>query len=205
MLIGSETRSPVTEAVTEPVIEPVTEPVESTTESTELTNQVRGRRRQWILATIAVVAVAIIVIELVALLSARGQVHDLKANEAARAGALAAARTYSIEVAGYDYRQLDKDFGTVEANSTAGFRSQFQASAAALKPVLTQYHAVAQARIVAAGLESVNATHAMAAVFIDQTVTNTTQKNGPTTDQSRLEITLVRQHGRWLIEQLKLL
>jgi Mce-associated membrane protein len=165
----------------------------------------RPRRRRWPGVCIAAVAVAIMVVELIALLSARDHVQSLKATEAARTSALGAARTYAVDVASYDYRQLDSDFGTVEDNSTASFRAQFVASAAALKPVLTQYHAVAKARVLAAGLESASADKAVAAVFIDQTVTNTAQKSGPSTDQSRLQITLVRQHGRWLIDQLQLL
>jgi hypothetical protein len=47
---------------------------------------------------------------------------------------------------------------------------------------------------------------AVALVFLNQTVTNTTQRKGqPTTTQSRVEVTLVHQHGRWLIDQVSLL
>jgi Mce-associated membrane protein len=164
-----------------------------------------GRPRRWAFVALGAVVVAIIVVELVLLLSSRSQVSHLRSLDGAQASALVAARQYATEVASYDYRQLDHDFSLVESNSTPAFRTQFQNSSGALKPVLTQYRAVAKARVVAAGLESASASRAVAAVFIDQTVSNTTQKSGATTDQSRLELTLVRQHGKWLIENLKLL
>jgi Mce-associated membrane protein len=164
-----------------------------------------GRQRRWAFIALGAVVVAIMVVELVLLLSARSQVSDLQTRDGAEASALTAARQYATEVASYDYRQLDHDFSLVEANSTPTFRSQFQNSSGALKPVLTQYRAVAKAQVIAAGLESTSPSRAVAVVFINQTVSNTTQKSGATTDQSRLELTLVRQHGKWLIENLKLL
>ena len=45
----------------------------------------------------------------------------------------------------------------------------------------------------------------MVLVFLNQVATNTNQKAGPTTDQSRVEVTLVRPDGRWLIDGVKLL
>jgi Mce-associated membrane protein len=162
-------------------------------------------RRRWPFVVAGVAIVAVILVELVLLVSARNQVSSLKALKGAQTSALAAARQYATAVASYDYRHLDQDFSSVEANSTPAFRTQFQNSSAALKPVLTQYDAVAKAKVVAAGLESITTNRAVAAVFINQTVTNTTQKSGATTDQSRLELTLVREHGKWLIDNLKLL
>ena len=163
-------------------------------------------RKRWLASGAALLVLgAVIGVGSVALISTRTQVNSLRAAASARASALAAARSYSIQVASYDYRYLNQDFGAVEANSTASFRTQFQNSSVALKPVLTQYHAIAQAKVVAAGLESSSANQAVAVVFINQTVTNSLQKSGPTTDQSRLEVTLVRQRGHWLIQQLRLL
>jgi Mce-associated membrane protein len=171
----------------------------------ESTGRLSRRRPSWPWVAVGVVVVAVMVIELVLLLSARSQVSNLKALDHAETSALVAARQYATYVASYDYRTLNHDFGLVEAASTPTFRTQFQNSSGALKPVLTQYHAVAKAQVVAAGLESITTDRAVAAVFINQTVSNTTQKSGATTDQSRLELTLVQQHGKWLIDNLKLL
>jgi Mce-associated membrane protein len=126
-----------------------------------------------------------------------------RALDGARTSALAAARTYAVELAGYDYRHLDQDFGVVLSHSTPSFASKFSKSSDVLKSALLKYHASAKATVVAAGLVSATTGQAVALVFLDQTVTNSTQKK-PTTDQSQVEITLVRTGGSWLINQVKL-
>jgi Mce-associated membrane protein len=209
VLIGSETSQAAADtAETSPEIddgEAEFERVSAAEETNRSDGPPGGTRRRWLLVGAGIVVAALLVIELVMLLSARSQVSNLKALDHAQATALAAASQYAAEVASYDYHHLNQDFALVESNSTASFRTQFSNSSAALRPILTQYHAVAKAKVVAAGLESATTNRAVASVFINQTVSNTTQKSGPTTDQSRLELTLVRQHGKWLIENLKLL
>jgi hypothetical protein len=51
---------------------------------------------------------------------------------------------------------------------------------------------------------SATTSRAVALVFLNQTVDNTIQKNKPTTE-SRVEVTLLRSGGRWLIDQVSLL
>jgi Mce-associated membrane protein len=132
------------------------------------------------------------------------QLGNKSAVETARASAVSAAKTYSVELAAYNYRHLDKDFGIVLAHSTPSFRKSFTESSDALKSTLTKYHATSKATVVAAGLISASTTRAVALVFLDQTVTNSTQKRA-TTDRSQVEITLVRVGGKWMIDQVTLL
>lgn len=132
------------------------------------------------------------------------QLSDSNNLVSARTSAIAAAKTYSVDLAGYDYRHLDQDFGVVLSHSTPSFRRSFTQSSNALKSTLLKYHASAAAKVVAAGLVSASTNQAVALVFLDQTVTNSTQKS-PTTDRSQVEITLVRTGGTWLINQVTLL
>ncbi|HLI23951.1 MAG TPA: hypothetical protein VKU91_03285, partial [Acidimicrobiales bacterium] len=136
--------------------------------------------------------------------SDQGKVDRLTTLESARSSALATARTYSLEVASYDYRHLDQDFARVERDCTPAFAATYRQSSAALASFLRQYHAVATAKVVAAGVQSATPSRAVVIVFLDQTVTSTSQKV-PTNDQSRLQLTLARSGKRWLIDQLKLL
>jgi Mce-associated membrane protein len=122
----------------------------------------------------------------------------------ARSSALAAAKAYSADVGTYDYHHLAADFAVVADHSTPSFRATWDQSSSSLQTILARYHATSTATVVAAGLESATTSRAVADVFINQTVTNDTQKR-PTTDQSRLQVSLVRQGGRWLIDNLKLL
>jgi Mce-associated membrane protein len=132
------------------------------------------------------------------------QLRNDNALDSARTSALASAKTYSVELAGYDYRHLNQDFAVVLSHSTPSFRTSFSKSSNALKSTLLKYHASAKATVVAGGVISATSTRVVALVFLDQTVTNSTQKQ-PTTDRSQVEITLVRTGGTWLIDQVTLL
>ena len=143
---------------------------------------------------------------LVLLSISRMALGDKNALNSARTSALAASRSYSAELASYDYHHLDQDFGKVVADSTPAFKQTFSQSSAALKTILTRYNATATANVIAAGVVTASTSRAVVLVFLNQTVTNTTQKSGqPSTTQSRVEITLLHQHGRWLIDQVSLL
>jgi Mce-associated membrane protein len=165
----------------------------------------RERIRRVLVDNFLAVILAVVAVGLaVALALTTLQVGNDNTVGSARASALGAARTYAAELAGYDYRHLDQDFGIVLAHSTPSFRRSFTQSSDALKSTLLKYHASAKATVVAAGLVSASTGRAVALVFLDQTVTNSTQKR-PTADRSQLEITLVRAGGTWLIDQVTLL
>ncbi len=118
---------------------------------------------------------------------------------------LAAARTYAADLATYNYKDLNPDFGKVLNESTPSFKQDFTQSTEALKTTLTRYDASASADVLAVGLVSVTSNRAVAMVFLNQTVNNTLQKNKSSTTENRVEITLVYSGGRWLIDQVSLL
>jgi Mce-associated membrane protein len=157
-----------------------------------------------VLGAVAVALAIALVVVILQLNSRDARINGQNAVDSARSSALAAARTYSVELAGYDYRHLDQDFGVVLAHSTASFRASFTQSSDALKATLVKYHATAQATVVAAGLVKATASSAEALVFLDQTVTNSTQKQ-PTTDRTEVEINLVLSGRSWLINEVTLL
>jgi Mce-associated membrane protein len=116
----------------------------------------------------------------------------------------ASAKSYAVDLASYNYKNLNQDFGKVLAESTPTFKQNFTQSSEALKTAIVRYDASAWANVVGAGLVSATTSRAVVLVFLNQTVQNTLQKNKPTTE-SRVEITLVRSGGRWLIDQVTLL
>jgi Mce-associated membrane protein len=165
----------------------------------------RGRLRRTLVDSFVAVVLGVVAIGLaVALALTMLQLGDNSNLDSARTSALAAARTYSVELAGYNYLHLDQDFAVVQSHSTPSFQHSFSQSSDALKSTLVKYHASASATVVAAGLVSASTSRAVALVFLDQTVTNSTQSK-PTTDRSQVEITLVHSSGRWLIDQVTLL
>jgi len=164
-----------------------------------------ARARNVLVGNFTATVLAVVAIGLaVALALTMVQLGNQNALNNARTSSLAAARTYSVEIAGYDYRHLGTDFGVVLANSTPSFRQSFTQSSNALKSTLTKYHATASAKVVAAAIVSATTSRAVILVFLDQTVMNSAQK-APTTDRSQVEITLVATNGKWLIDQVTLL
>ena len=134
-----------------------------------------------------------------------GAGHTRTPLDGARTSALAAARTYAVELAGYNYRHLDRDFGGGRGPLHAVVSSGASRSRATpCRPRSTKYHATADAKVVSAGIVSASTTRAVALVFLNQKITNSTQ-SAPTTDRSQVEITLVNSGGRWLIDQVSLL
>jgi len=152
--------------------------------------------------TVAVGFVAVVLA--VALALTMLALGNRNALDGARASALGAARTDAVELAGYNYRHLNQDFGAVLAHSTASFQRSFAQSSNALKSTLSRYHATAVAKVVSAGLVSATTSRAVVLVFLDQKITNSTQKNA-STDRSQVEITLVKPGDSWLINQVTLL
>jgi hypothetical protein len=64
-----------------------------------------------------------------------------------------------------------------------------------------QQHAVVSATVTAAGLESTGADRATVLVFLDQRHTSDTARD-PVTNQALLRAGLVRQRGRWRLDQI---
>jgi len=140
----------------------------------------------------------------VALALTMTQLSNKNSLENARTSAIAATKTYAVQVAGYNYKNLNKDFAAVEANSTPSYRKQFAQASAALTSTLTKFHATATAKVVAIGIISATASTATVLAFVDQTVTNTIQK-GSTTDRVQTEFNLVKVNGKWLLNNVTIL
>lgn len=139
----------------------------------------------------------------VALIVSQIQLSNQNSLDANRTSAVAAAKAYALDVATYSYRHLHRDFGRVESESTASFRRTFIQSSGSLSKVLVQYKAVATAKVLRAGIESISSSQAVVLLFVNQSVKNTAQ--GVSTDTNRIEVTLVRSGDRWLLQNVKLL
>ena len=161
--------------------------------------------RSWVGSNLLLSGLAVaLVVAVVFLTLTQLSLNSENSLNSARTSALAAAKSYAVDLASYNYQHLDQDFGKVLAESTPTFKQNFTQSSDALKTALNRYDASAWANVVAAGLVSATTSRAVVLVFLNQTVDNTLQKSKPTTE-SRVEITLLRSGGRWLIDQVSLL
>jgi len=135
--------------------------------------------------------------------------HDLASDKGAlqhslspfEQSALGAAKSYAITFATYRYDNLDANFAATEAHSVDPFLSQYRSTTGALRATVTSVKASSSAKIVSAGLASINATSAVVDLFLDQSIVNVRQTR---TLAQRVEMTLVRRDGKWLISRVVL-
>ena len=161
--------------------------------------------RRWVGSNLLLSSLAVaLVVAIVFLTLTQLSLNSENSLNTARTSALAAAKSYMVDLASYNYKHLDQDFGKVLAESTPTFKQNFTQSSEALKTAIVKYDGSASANVVGVGLVSATTSRAVVMVFLNQTVDNKLQKNKPTTE-SRVDITLVRSGGRWLIEQVTLL
>jgi Mce-associated membrane protein len=158
-----------------------------------------ARRRFLVIEAVSLV---VIVGLAVALIVSQVQLSNQNSLNADRTSAVAAAKGFAHDVATYSYRHLHRDFGRVESESTPSFRRDFIRSSDSLSKVLVQYKATASAKVLEAGVSSINSGNAVVLLFVNQSVANSTRQ-GVSTDASRIEVTMVRGDGRWLLKDLK--
>jgi Mce-associated membrane protein len=157
-------------------------------------------------AAVAAILIAALVYSLIELSSQNGTVSRLNRVEALRAGAVQAASSYGVYFSSYDYRDLSgptAPWTEVESHSTPAFRKDFETTDASLATLITDYKATARGTVQAAAAATVSTTRAVVLLFLNQTVTNSTQKSGPQVTQFRIEMTLLRQNGKWLIDNVQ--
>ena len=160
-----------------------------------------SQRQQLRLAVVASVAVLALCAAALAAVAAT-RVSHRHALDRARENATAAATSGVATVLSYDYRHLASDFHHAEGLLTAHFRKQYdKTTAAGVEPLAQKYQARSSAQVTAAGAITTSVDRVVVLVFVDQTVTNS-QLAAPRLDRSRIDVTLVHQAGRWLIDRL---
>lgn len=119
---------------------------------------------------------------------------------------LARARAESVRVAGEDavallsYRadSVEKDLGAARERLTGDFKDAYtELTRQVVIPGAKEKHISAVAKVNAAASVSATADHAVALLFVDQTVT--IGDGAPTDTQPVVRVTLDRVDGRWLV------
>ena len=163
------------------------------------------RRSAWrILAALATLVAILLVTALVFLVV---KVNAQDAASSRRTAVLAAAKKYGVYLSSYTYKNLTgngSDWALVTENATASFNRDFSATSGQLGQLLKQYNASATGKVLDAGISSVSSSRAVVLLFIDQTVTNSANKSAPVSQPLRVQLTMLHQHGKWLIDHLDL-
>jgi hypothetical protein len=155
------------------------------------------------------VAFAIAAVVIAGAVVAGVRTHDLASDKADlqhslspfERSALHAAKSYAVTFATYRYDDLDADFAATEAHSVDPFLTQYRSTTDALRETVTKVKASSTAKVISAGLAAVTARSAVVDLFLDQSIVNV--KSSRTLAQ-RVEMTLVRKDGKWLISRVVL-
>lgn len=127
-----------------------------------------------------------------------------RAEKHARSEALAAAKRYAVDLSSYDYQDLNGNFQAVERNSTGAFGKQYRQVSTNLTDLIKQHQATSEGKVVRAGVAEASGDRAVVVLFVDQTISNTNTEQ-PRVDRNRMEMTLLHQEDRWLVDNVTLL
>jgi Mce-associated membrane protein len=161
----------------------------------------RRSRQSIVVAALALSLVAVLLACALALVTTRRDRSDVAAGSVA----LAAATKDAATILSYDYRHLPQDYAAATAVSTGSFRTDYQATTSkAVTPLATQTHAVVTAKVTTGGVVSSSSSRATILLFVDQTTTSN-RLDAPKVDLNRVQLTLQKVGGRWLVSSLKAL
>lgn len=155
-----------------------------------VTTRLSGRAPSVCLAVLAVVATA-----LSGWLAV--QVHGQHQRAERDQDVLAAARQSALNFTSLDYRHYGQDAKNVLSGATGDFKKQFAAQTAQLTKLVAQNKSVSEGQILDAGIVRADDRTARVLVVADSKVTNVSAPGGQARNY-RLQLDLVRDHGRWL-------
>ncbi|WP_256671702.1 serine/threonine-protein kinase [Nocardia cyriacigeorgica] len=125
----------------------------------------------------------------------RQQVEDTR--EAARQ----AACDFTRVMTNYDYRDLDGYLRSVDAGSTAPFRTEFDSAFPGLRDVMSASRTISTGSAIQCFHKSGNADRAEVTVIANQAITNGTTPT-PRNQQISFVMTMVHLDGRWLCSEM---
>jgi Mce-associated membrane protein len=118
-----------------------------------------------------------------------------------------AARAAVVEMTSYDYKTVNQDFSWVGDAGTTKFQKHYREVSKPIMKLVVQLKAKATGTVIASAPLPQDADHVTVLLFVDQAISNPgTGSTGPQRglDQPRVTMQMVRQHGRWLVDEVSL-
>jgi Mce-associated membrane protein len=125
-----------------------------------------------------------------------------KQAEDAREQAASAGRKAAETALSYDYRTLDKSFAAARATMTPDFAGKFDETAKVAGELATKTKATVRAEVREVGVRDGDADRVTLIIFVNQTTTSTITQGRPRVDLNRTRFTMVRNGGRWLVQDI---
>lgn len=158
----------------------------------------RGTWRQ-----IGVTAGVVLALAAAALLAVVARhVSSRNAADAARHDAVAAAVRETRAAMSYSYKTLGHDVAVAEQGLTPSFRADYEKTiATSVRSLAEKYQATTAATVAASGVTTASPSRARVLLFVDA-VSNNTQLKAPRLDRYRINVSMQKIGGRWLISNL---
>lgn len=166
-------------------------------------------RGQRLVVLMLVVALAVALIAAVMLWRDRGELMD-RVEQAEDAGSPAAAtaaeeaaRAAVTRMTTYDFRTVEEDFSWVDDAGTTGFQETFADATADAVEVIKGLRSSALGTVIDSAATIEDAGSVKVLLFVDQELTAPGQEQ-PKLEESRVTMQMVRQDGRWLVDEVEL-
>ena len=199
----------------------LTEPVGGLTPLAAPTPDERRRTRGGLVAGGVALLVLVLVVGAVLVFRSLSEERDrrqaLSGAADRREEALTAARAFAVTLTSYDYRRIAEDVAKVTAGAADSercekdadgkpvedadgcFKSEFAvAGGAQFQKLVKDNKAVSSGEVRSAGVVSERDGRVVVLLAVDQTVTNANRPT-PRVDRNRIQLTLERIDGRWLV------
>lgn len=124
-------------------------------------------------------------------------------SEVAAAQALDAATRYAVTLTSIDSGDLDQYLADIRDGSTDQLQDMYAKSGARLQQRLADKNVVAHGRVVDSAIKSATPTTVRVLLFIDESVSNADDPD-PHIDRSRVDMTMTKVDGRWLVARMEM-
>ena len=128
--------------------------------------------------------------------------RDDDRRETARQAALQAARQQAVNMTTISYETADRDLARIIAAATGTLKTQFEAQQKSFPGVLRQQKSISVGTVLASGVASESGNKVEALVAVDAAVRTGTSGSSPVVKHYRMDMTLVRSGGKWLVSEV---
>jgi Mce-associated membrane protein len=130
-------------------------------------------------------------------------VRDQDAVDEASRTAPAAAERASTAILSYDYGSLDADEKAAERYMTPAYRKQYADTFDRLvRPNAAKVRAKVQAEVKASGVAHADADRVNVLLYVNQSTTSTADSGQPQVALNRVQLSMVRRDGTWLVNDI---
>ena len=157
-----------------------------------------GRRRRWPVLALGLLLVAAMATAVVTGL----RWYDHRTLDAARDGALAAARQTTVDFVSISASTVDRDLQRIAAAATGEFKDEFTRGMPQVRTAVVENNVDSRGTVLRAAVVSFDRDSAVVLVAVDATVKNSRAPEGRLSHY-RIQLDLTLESGRWLVSRLQ--